>query len=370
MFCSGTPYVQIGSIKFSNFQNLSISIQGSPGSTSASFQIYKESGDATPPQIGYVGIFDGSGRKLFAGVITGFSKSEQGSAEIFAFSAKDFTYFARWNVIKNYQPETPSTFQNHAGNLVQSSNAYDPNRDFNAFSLPSWPDATELYFSCSEKHLIEAMSDLCSLFGLRWMVDFGDFQTIDELLLRIENGGNVANFLIFDQNGIPGSPISTISLPNVTACFASKYYDVNYTIDWSTVQTASIVLGKGGDLSTGQVGESSYISENDILPNATAKFYKLHDLCKIVNKVEIWHVARILDFTPSSGPSGTLVTITGLYFADATKVFFNGIEGGGFAVVDEHTVTATVPPGATTGKIEVETLNEGTAKSALDFTVE
>jgi len=78
----------------------------------------------------------------------------------------------------------------------------------------------------------------------------------------------------------------------------------------------------------------------------------------------------ITSFTPTSGPVGTTVTITGTNF-DATPanniVAFNGTT----AVVTASTatsITTTVPVGATTGKISV-TVAGNTATSTTDFTV-
>jgi gliding motility-associated-like protein len=78
----------------------------------------------------------------------------------------------------------------------------------------------------------------------------------------------------------------------------------------------------------------------------------------------------ITSFTPASGPVGTTVTITGTNFSTTpvnNTVQFNGTT----AVVTASTatsITTTVPPGATTGKISV-TVDGNTAISATDFTV-
>jgi FG-GAP repeat protein/IPT/TIG domain-containing protein len=76
---------------------------------------------------------------------------------------------------------------------------------------------------------------------------------------------------------------------------------------------------------------------------------------------------RISSFTPTSGPVGTLVTIKGSGLTQATVVEFNGVSAV-FTVVNDGKITATVPAGATTGKIEVESPG-GTGISRTDFTV-
>lgn len=72
-------------------------------------------------------------------------------------------------------------------------------------------------------------------------------------------------------------------------------------------------------------------------------------------------------FTPSSGPVGTLVTIMGTAVEQTTKVTFNG-KSASFTVVSDSEITATVPTGATTGKITVTTKG-GTTKTSSNFTV-
>jgi N-acetylglucosamine-6-sulfatase len=75
----------------------------------------------------------------------------------------------------------------------------------------------------------------------------------------------------------------------------------------------------------------------------------------------------ISSFMPTSGAPGDGVTITGTRFSGATAVRF-GSTPASFTVVSSTTVTATVPAGASSGKISVQTPG-GTATSAGTFTV-
>jgi len=76
----------------------------------------------------------------------------------------------------------------------------------------------------------------------------------------------------------------------------------------------------------------------------------------------------ISSFTPTSGSVGTVVTITGNNLKGATKVTFGGVNATLFSVVSDTEITATVPTGAKTGKIQVTTTG-GTAASSTSFTV-
>jgi uncharacterized protein (TIGR03437 family) len=62
------------------------------------------------------------------------------------------------------------------------------------------------------------------------------------------------------------------------------------------------------------------------------------------------------------------VTIIGTNLTGATKVTFGGVKATVFTVDSDTQITATVPTGALTGRIQATTPH-GTATSATDFTV-
>jgi uncharacterized repeat protein (TIGR03803 family) len=76
----------------------------------------------------------------------------------------------------------------------------------------------------------------------------------------------------------------------------------------------------------------------------------------------------IISFSPPSGPVGQQVTISGNSFTGATRVTFGGVKATVFSVDNDAQITATVPSGAVTGRIQVTT-RDGTATSSTDFTV-
>jgi uncharacterized repeat protein (TIGR03803 family) len=79
-------------------------------------------------------------------------------------------------------------------------------------------------------------------------------------------------------------------------------------------------------------------------------------------------VPVVSSFSPASGPVGTLVTITGTAFTGATRVSFGGISASSFTVNSATQIKATVPAGAKTGKIAVQTAG-GSGNSKTNFTV-
>jgi hypothetical protein len=73
-------------------------------------------------------------------------------------------------------------------------------------------------------------------------------------------------------------------------------------------------------------------------------------------------------FSPTSGPVGTQVVITGMSLTQATSVSFGGVKATSFTVNSDTQVTATVPTGAKTGKISIVTKG-GSAAVPGTFTV-
>lgn len=80
---------------------------------------------------------------------------------------------------------------------------------------------------------------------------------------------------------------------------------------------------------------------------------------------------RITSLTPASvsasGAVGTMVTVTGDHFTGASRVAFNDVSST-YTVVDDQTIHAYVPTGATTGLVSVTTLS-GSANSPVVFEI-
>jgi hypothetical protein len=76
----------------------------------------------------------------------------------------------------------------------------------------------------------------------------------------------------------------------------------------------------------------------------------------------------ITGFTPTSGPVGTAVTVTGKNLSGATRVTFNGLPAATFTALSATQIRATVPKGRTGGRIVVSTPG-GSCTSAGSFTL-
>jgi len=75
----------------------------------------------------------------------------------------------------------------------------------------------------------------------------------------------------------------------------------------------------------------------------------------------------ITSFTPTSGPPGTEVHLTGTGFSTATSVTFDGASAS-FLAHNDTSLDVIVPDSATTGPITV-TNPAGSATTSTNFTV-
>lgn len=88
-----------------------------------------------------------------------------------------------------------------------------------------------------------------------------------------------------------------------------------------------------------------------------------------LNGKQIFRVLPVISsFSPTSGPVGTQVTITGTGLTGTTKVTFGGVKASVFTVNSGTQVSAQVPTGAKTGKIGAKTAG-GATSSKTTFTV-
>ena len=81
----------------------------------------------------------------------------------------------------------------------------------------------------------------------------------------------------------------------------------------------------------------------------------------------VFAAPTLTSLSPTSGPVGTRVTLTGTSLSGATGVRFNGTAAATFSVSNATTATATVPAGATTGPVTIT--NGGGTSNGQNFIV-
>ena len=147
-------------------------------------------------------------------------------------------------------------------------------------------------------------------------------------------------------NGAPGTSV-TIAGANFAGVTSVRFNGINAV--FAFVSSTQITATVPANATTGTIGVTT-------APGGTA-----------TSAASFVVAPRITSFSPSTGAVGAGVTINGANLAAASSVTFNGAA----AAITTNTqvkITATVPAGATTGRIAVTTA-PGTATSATDFTV-
>lgn len=132
---------------------------------------------------------------------------------------------------------------------------------------------------------------------------------------------------------------------SVTAASASANWLIVKVPPGATTGPVSVTVGGATVLSTGTFVVASGIANRQPAPT-------------------------ISGFAPSGGPAGTVVTVTGTRFEftpDGTRVTLNQSLAQS-TVIDANTLTFTVPPSTSSGRIRVTT-SGGIAESAADFLV-
>ena len=172
--------------------------------------------------------------------------------------------------------------------------------------------------------------------------------------------------------GATTGPIS-VTTPNGTATSAGNF-TINYTLTLNSAGTGTGTVSGAGTYAYGQIAAVSATAKT----GSTFSGWSGPDAAECATGSVLMNANKsctatftatplITGFTPSSGPEGASVVITGKNFTGATDVQFNGTSAV-FTVPSSGQIRATVPAGATTGPISVTTPN-GTATSAGNFAI-
>ena len=128
------------------------------------------------------------------------------------------------------------------------------------------------------------------------------------------------------------------------------------------------ILPTGGSPAAGAIPNPTTVDAIQLCPTTDQRgtASALNAACNMGAVQGVVGPPTITGFTPSSGSTGTVVTITGTNLLGATEVTFNG-KAGTVTTVGQTEITAQVPPGATTGHVRVTTPS-GSVTSASQFT--
>jgi len=199
-----------------------------------------------------------------------------------------------------------------------------------------------------------------------------------EVVLQIPSGeyfGSAPDLGAYETQSL-SVMITTTSLPDGTVG-VSRSQTLNATggtppYTWSITE-GSLPPGLSLDPATGMISGTpstagTYLFTAQVTDSATPAQTHTQPLSMTINNPPPTPAPMISSFSPTSGPVGTLVMISGSGFIGTTQVLFNTTAATAFTRVSDARIDATVPAGATTGKISV-TNPAGTGISATDFTV-
>jgi hypothetical protein len=136
-----------------------------------------------------------------------------------------------------------------------------------------------------------------------------------------------------------------------------------------TASSAAVQRGLVGNMNipAGKWGNHPALLTEDGPDGGWAYVLKALSTLSNVQVVQQSGAPKVTGFLPASGAVGDTVTITGSLFTKAKALTFNGTAAI-FQVINDTTIVATLPAGATTGPVAVANEN-GTGTSAANFTV-
>jgi hypothetical protein len=206
----------------------------------------------------------------------------------------------------------------------------------------------------------------------------------DLLLVNSGNSGNyTAGVLLGNGNGT-FQPVATYSTGANSVPSSLAVADVNGDgkLDLLTANfnsnTAGVLLGNGNGtfqavttFATGANSQPNSIAVADVNGDSRPDLVTTHpynDRVGVLLNTTGYTAPTLTSLTPSTGPVGTSVTLTGTNLTGATAVRFNGTAASSFVVTSATSITAVVAAGTTTGLVRVTTPS-GTATSSIPFVV-
>lgn len=179
-------------------------------------------------------------------------------------------------------------------------------------------------------------------------------------------------FYITGGNGTGATTYSLLGGGNATGC-AFDYKNLST----SSVGTCQVQVVKSADRNFLADTATAYIYFVDFIINQPSPAVGSGPTIALSGSTSVQLDANVAPtisgMSASSGPVGTIITITGggFYFADPSKLsikFWRNVGAVTYTIVSDTSVTVTVPAGATTGRIIITTPNGQAASSTFTVT--
>lgn len=162
-----------------------------------------------------------------------------------------------------------------------------------------------------------------------------------------------------DQNGCAVSQEATftagVTPPAPVISTASPEFVCNNTLVSLTSDVAP-VSGNGTSITWSVTSDNTPTTSTNLSPPGLYDFYVTYDSlgCTVESNhilITANPIPTVTSISPSTACEGATITLTGSGLALVNSISFNGTSATTFTVVDDNTITVTVPSGATTGAI-------------------
>lgn len=125
----------------------------------------------------------------------------------------------------------------------------------------------------------------------------------------------------------------------------------------------------GSTAATFTISNATHIVAKPVAGSTTAQITVKEPSGNLLSLLKFKIAPTITSFSPTAGPVGSTVTITGMSLSQATAVKFGAVAATAFTINSNTQITVTVPTGAVSNKISVTTPGGG-ASTATAFTVQ
>lgn len=183
---------------------------------------------------------------------------------------------------------------------------------------------------------------------------------------------------VYDFTGVnpPSSPAGNFNnrYVRIDVTGGTTPYNYGITYNFNAANLGGMLNANNLRLATAQVAvPTSWTTQFTTTSNSSTGVASVGGISSTGSNItftgtELTAPPTIIGFTPSARQVGGAVTIRGSLFTGATAVSFNGTAQPTFTVVNDTTITTTVPVGATTGPVSV-TNAYGTGTSASNFII-
>ena len=250
-----------------------------------------------------------------------------------------------------------------------------------AWSTPTGPGGARATFSNPNSAATSATFPAPGNYVLRLTANDGQLATNDDVAVEVESAGpqlRIGDASVVEGNSATTSAVFTVELLAATGGSVS----VGYATANGTASAGSDYQARSGSLSFSGATTTRTVTVPVIgdtvveavetfrvnLSGASGATIDVGSGTGLIVDDDVPPAPTVSSFTPTKGPAGTVVSVSGQSFTGTTALTVGGVTAS-FTLVSDTLLTFSVPGNAKSGPIRV-TNGTGTGTSAGSFTVE